>query len=121
MKYLKQPHRIAGLVALMAVLLIEVSCSVSQHIALAPGQYIDPVCGIVVNEQSAIFYSYQGTFYYFDTEECLAVFKKNPNKFLDQPPGIREGNTTHMGWWLPVTGGIMVVGMTLAMILGLNH
>ena len=121
MKYFKQSNRMAVYLALMSLLLTQVSCSSSQHIALAAGQHMDPTCGIVVNEHTAISYSYQGSIYYFDTEECLSVFKKNPNKFIKDSRGNWNVNASHMGWWLPATGGIMVVGMTLAMILGLNH
>lgn len=86
-------------------------------------KYIDPVCEERVNPDDALVYEYQGNTYYFKSEECLAVFKKNPGKFITPPNQMRNRAMygTHMGWWGPVMAGIMVVGMTVAMIIGTNH
>ena len=120
-KYLKQTNKITGYVALMALLFFQASCSSSRHLALAPGQHMDPVCGIVVGEQNTVNYTYKGNTYYFDSEECRTVFRKNPEKFNNHQQRAKPINGMYMGWWAPITGIIMVAGMTVAMIIGLNQ
>ncbi|WP_222430245.1 YHS domain-containing protein [Gillisia sp. Hel_I_86] len=96
------------------------SCSTHQRYP-APAQniYNDPVCGEFVKSGSALTYQYQGSVYYFDSEECLAVFTKNPEKFTKT--SYKRGNN-HMGfskwgWWVPV----MIATMAVVMIIGVNH
>lgn len=58
---------------------------------LAPGEHIDPVCGMTVEEgQGAITLEYQGTTYYFCSNGCRRSFEKDPEKYL------REGPQGHM-------------------------
>ncbi len=119
MKYLRKTNKITGLVPLMVLMLVLASCS-SSRVALAQGQHMDPVCGVVVNEQNAINYTYRGNIYYFDSEECRTVFRKNPEKFSNHQQKTGLMNGMNMGW-APITGIVMAVGMTAAMIIGLNH
>jgi P-type Cu+ transporter len=52
---------------------------------------IDPVCGMMVDEESAAGkYDYKGTTYLFCNPHCLAVFKENPEKFLNPAPETAE-------------------------------
>jgi YHS domain-containing protein len=103
----------------ITALLTFTSCS-SSRIDLAQGQHVDPVCGIVVSEQSAINYNYMENTYYFDSEQCLTVFRKNPEKFQNTQQKRRSTNGMHMGW-APISGIVMVLGMTAAMIVGISH
>lgn len=46
-------------------------------------KHIDPVCGMIVKEDSAKgTFEYNGKTYYFCSEFCLEEFKKNPEKYL---------------------------------------
>ncbi len=86
-------------------------------------KYSDPVCGMKADIGTPYQSTYEGTTFYFDSEECLQVFNRNPGKFAQgtnatRRMGMGDG---HMGSWGLVMGGIMVVGMTVAMIIGLNH
>lgn len=50
---------------------------------------IDPVCGMEVDEKTAVHTSaYAGRTYYFCAPGCKRTFEKNPEKFLDpkDPP-----------------------------------
>ncbi|MGP6220439.1 YHS domain-containing protein [Caldiplasma sukawensis] len=42
---------------------------------------IDPVCGMKVNEKSAIMWEYEGKKYYFCCDHCKETFIKNPIKY----------------------------------------
>jgi Cu+-exporting ATPase len=54
-------------------------------------KHIDPVCGMVVKEETAkATYEYHGKTYYFCSEECLNEFKADPEKY------IKEGPMGHM-------------------------
>lgn len=58
---------------------------------LGPGEHIDPVCGMTVEEgPDAITLEYNGTKYYFCAPGCRRAFEKDPEKFL------REGPQGHM-------------------------
>jgi|25BtaG_2_1085352.scaffolds.fasta_scaffold01368_2 YHS domain-containing protein len=103
----------------ITALLTFTSCS-SSRIDLAQGQHVDPVCGVVVREKSAINFKYMENTHYFDSEECLTVFRKNPEKFHKSQQKRRSTNWVHMGL-APVGGIVMVLGMTAAMIIGVSH
>lgn len=66
--------------------------SVTQPNAeLAPGEHIDPVCGMTVEEAAdAITYEYNGTKYYFCGNGCRRSFEKDSEKWL------RDGPQGHM-------------------------
>ena len=44
----------------------------------------DPVCGMQVTKTAAITYDYEGTTYYFCSEQCKATFLKDPKKYVTQ-------------------------------------
>ena len=47
-------------------------------------KHIDPVCGMVVKEETAkAKYEYNGKTYYFCSEECFDEFKKDTEKYLN--------------------------------------
>ncbi|MHA6280882.1 YHS domain-containing protein [Salinimicrobium sp. CAU 1759] len=119
--FVSTPRKINFLIILLILitpLLTLTSCS-SSRVDLAQGQHMDPVCGIAVSEQSAINYKYMENTYYFDSEQCLTVFRKNPEKFQNTQKR-RSTNGMHMGW-APISGIVMVLGMTAAMIIGISH
>jgi YHS domain-containing protein len=46
---------------------------------------IDPVCGMEVEEKTAVWKSeYQGKMYYFCAPGCKAAFDKDPEKYLEE-------------------------------------
>jgi YHS domain-containing protein len=50
-------------------------------------KHIDPVCGMVVKEETAKgSYDYKGKKYYFCSNECLEAFKKDPEKYTKEGP-----------------------------------
>ena len=80
-----------------------------------PGMQMDPVCGKQVGAETNFTYEYQGNRYYFDTEQCLTVFKSNPGHFMQGNHEVNHNKTwTWIGW---IGGAIM---MTTMMILMLN-
>jgi P-type Cu+ transporter len=47
---------------------------------------IDPICGMTVDPKNAAgSYTYKGQTYYFCSQHCLAMFKTDPEKFLNSP------------------------------------
>lgn len=84
--------------------------------------YIDPVCGTKVEPDTELKQEYDGRTYYFSSPECLEVFKQNPGRYVQNPNrNYDQMGINHMGWWGPILGGIMVVGMVAAMVIGVNH
>ncbi len=80
-----------------------------------PGMQMDPVCGKQVGKENNFTYEYQENIYYFDTEQCLEVFKSNPDHFLQRHDAVNYNRT----WtWLAWIGGAIV--MTTMMILMIN-
>jgi YHS domain-containing protein len=41
----------------------------------------DPVCGMVVDTESAAYANFMGTMYYFCTPECRDLFAANPARY----------------------------------------
>lgn len=78
------------------------------------GMKVDPVCGKQVGEISAFTYEYQGNIYYFDSEQCLSVFKNNPDHFLKE-----SDKATHMKPWAKagiIGGGVVMTAMMVLML-----
>lgn len=75
----------------------------------------DPVCGKQVGENESLTYEYQKNTYYFDTEQCLSVFKSDPEHFLRK----QEKETPHKRWakvgW--IGGGVVMVTMMGLMLI----
>ncbi|HEY6041884.1 MAG TPA: YHS domain-containing protein [Anaerolineae bacterium] len=54
---------------------------------LAPGQHIDPICGMTVEEgPTAITMEYKGETYYFCSRGCRRSFEKDPEAALRKGP-----------------------------------
>ncbi len=50
--------------------------------------FIDPVCRMALDpERSHGRVEYEGRDYYFCSEDCMAVFRRDPDQFIDRPPG----------------------------------
>ncbi|MBA4411263.1 MAG: YHS domain-containing protein [Bacteroidota bacterium] len=74
----------------------------------------DPVCGKQIVDENSLSYEYQGKNYYFDTEECLSVFKDNPDHFLQKQNNHSPKNTwTKVGM---IGGGIVMTSMMILML-----
>ncbi len=56
-------------------------------------QIADPVCGMMVDPENAAYANFQGTMYYFCTQECREVFQGNPARYASkgqQPADTRS-------------------------------
>ena len=87
-----------------------------DHNHVSPDVKIDQVCGKQVGEENSFSYEYQGNIYYFDTEQCLSVFKSNPDHFLQ-----KHNKDFHKKVWIRVgwIGGAVV--MTAMMVFMLTY
>jgi len=55
---------------------------------------VDPVCGMMVNKQTAEFRSFRGNdAYYFCSAGCKQEFDKDPAKFLTGGRGEHEAHS----------------------------
>ena len=89
----------------------------SMHVdqnANGPYTKIDPVCGKQVEEANAFRYEYQQNIYYFDTEQCVSVFKNNPDHFLKKSAINPHKKTwASVGW---IGGGVIMTTMMILML-----
>lgn len=76
---------------------------------------IDKVCGKNVGEESNFTYEYWGTTYYFDTQQCLTVFKNNPEHFLPANHNDNHKNNWHTVAW--IGGAVVMSAMMVAMMI----
>ncbi|MGQ0704137.1 MAG: YHS domain-containing protein [Gemmatimonadales bacterium] len=53
-------------------------------------QVKDPVCGMTVENTAALKSTYQGTTYYFCSEQCQKTFDANPARYAT-PAGAEAG------------------------------
>ena len=44
----------------------------------------DPVCGMEVNEETAVAHEYKGNTYYFCTIACKETFARDPERYLEK-------------------------------------
>ena len=75
---------------------------------------IDKVCGKHVGVDGSYTYKFQGINYYFDTEQCLSVFKNNPDHFLQ-----KQNQDTHTKSWTKVAwvgGAVLMTTMMVFML-----
>ncbi|HAQ21540.1 MAG TPA: hypothetical protein DCR40_20265 [Prolixibacteraceae bacterium] len=74
----------------------------------------DLVCGKQVGDENSLSYEYQGKIYYFDTEQCLSVFKSNPDHFLQkQHTDAPQKILTTAGW---IGGGVVMTALMILMM-----
>lgn len=52
----------------------------------------DLVCGMQVGTDTALTVDHEGNTYYFDSEECLKAFQKNPQQFLKREMKMNKEN-----------------------------
>ena len=75
---------------------------------------IDPVCGKQVGEGTVFTYEYQENIYYFESEQCLSVFKSNPDHFLQKTDKVSHKKTwATIGW---VGGAVVMTSMMVLML-----
>jgi YHS domain-containing protein len=76
------------------------------------GMKVDPVCGKYVDERSAFTYEYKGNKYYFETEQCMSVYKNDPEHFKQK----QDYDKRRKSW---ATAGMVggAVAMTAMMVL----
>ena len=64
--------------------------------------------------ENSLSYEYQGNIYYFDTEQCLSVFKSNPDHFVHkQNKGNPNKTLTTVGW---IGGGVAMTALMILMM-----
>ena len=74
----------------------------------------DPVCGKQIVDENSLSYEYKGKIYYFDAEECLSVFKGNPDHFLQKQHKVTHKNTwDKLGW---IGGGVVMKALMILMM-----
>ena len=78
---------------------------------------IDKVCGKTVGPESTFTYDYSGTTYYFDTEQCLTVFKNNPDHFLQKSPDDSHKKNMKTTMW--IGGAIVMTAMMVVMMISI--
>ena len=76
---------------------------------------IDKVCGKTVGPESSFTYQYLGTNYYFDSEQCLTVFKNNPEHFLPANHNDSHHKNWHTAAW--IGGAVVMSAMMIAMMI----
>lgn len=81
----------------------------------SPDARIDKVCGKTVGPESSFTYEYWGTTYYFDTQQCLTVFKNNPEHFLPANHNDSHKKNWHTAAW--IGGAVVMSAMMIAMMI----
>lgn len=75
---------------------------------------VDPVCGKDVDNSSSFTFEYQGNKYYFESEQCLSVFKSNPDHFVQkQHKETPKKTLTTIGW---IGGGVAMTALMILMM-----
>ena len=75
---------------------------------------VDPVCGKDVDNSSNFTFEYQGNNYYFESEQCLTVFQKDPDHFVQKQHKDRHRKTmTTVGW---IGGGVVMTALMILMM-----
>ena len=76
----------------------------------------DLVCGMQVGTNTAWTFDHEGNTYYFDSEECLKVFQKDPQQFVKSEVKMNKennkGNVSKAAIW----GGVAMVTMMIVMM-----
>ena len=65
----------------------------SQHAQPNQTQYLDPVCGMITEDEKAFtLYEYEGKVHYFCSDNCLTRFKNDPRRYLSdrQAPEVPQ-------------------------------
>ena len=85
----------------------------------------DPVCETRVDTSTALAFNYEGNTLYFDSEECLNVFQRNPEKFMKGHMNSDEEKSKKGVKGAVMMGGaammVMMVIMIPVMLLGVGH
>ena len=73
--------------------------------------YTDPVCGNEIkNVQNEFFYDYNGTRYYFHSEDCMNTFKHAPEQYVKS-----DSVNHHQNNWIWVAGEVAMGAMMVLM------
>jgi len=73
--------------------------------------YTDPVCGNELkNVQNDLYYDYNGTRYYFHSEDCMNTFKHDPEQYM-KPDSVHH----HQNNWMWIAGGVAMGAMMVLM------
>lgn len=75
---------------------------------------IDPVCGKQIGEENSITYEYKNNTYHFDNEQCLSVFKSNPEHFLQKQNHRSHNENWNKAAW--IGGAFLMTAMMVIML-----
>lgn len=76
----------------------------------------DLVCGRSLNaEKESYSYLYNGTIYYFHSNECMSKFKEAPEGYINQPLADHAKHSHNGLMW--GMGGVVMAVMMVVMIL----
>ena len=84
----------------------------------------DPVCGMTAKEEAGLRLEYQGLTYYFCSEFCRALFKKNPERYVELirtfalPSLERERNIAYFSMEIGIAPGIPTYSGGLGILAG---
>lgn len=67
----------------------------AKNIQAAGTAVLCPVSGEEIENKTDFTYDYEGKVYTLCCADCLASFKKNPEKYLDRDGAHAEGQTPH--------------------------
>jgi Cu+-exporting ATPase len=68
-----------------------------SHVAVAPAEVLDPVCGMTISPDDAVGHvDFKGQTYYFCSESCLDQFRATPEAFLGERPAAPSASPADM-------------------------
>jgi YHS domain-containing protein len=100
------------------------SCAAFQPVDIGPfvsnenpdisTEIIDPVCGQTIDTlQEELMWQYEGKSYYFYSSECLELFKKAPENYIEISPRVHHNtannNVVTWGLWGAAAGAMMLI------------
>ena len=123
MKKLIVKQKIIGSI-LIGISIALSSCAAFQPVDIGPfvskentdisTEIIDPVCGQTIDSlQEELMWQYEGKSYYFYSSECLELFKKTPENYIEISPRMHHNtannNVVTWGLWGAAAGAMMLI------------
>jgi YHS domain-containing protein len=77
-------------------------------------EILDPVCGQTIESpQDELIWQFEGKSYYFYSSECLELFKKAPENYIERSPKehhrTANNNAITWGFWGAAAGAMMLI------------
>lgn len=77
----------------------------------------DLVCGMQVGTNTTLTFNHEGNTYYFDSEECLESFQKNPQQFVKREMKMNKENNKVSMSNAAIWGGVAMGAMIIVMMI----